>query len=182
LWLTSVLHDDAQEMKPDDRSARRLEYPSTAREKISSTNSLWIRRRFDQRAWRYLPGPVLAFEMQAGNEHMSRHLAPRFWDPLDGFAAEHKPALICGDTRFHNEAVIREAEQRGRATFTSAHGQHQRARRARTRIAAFFAELRETAEQLTTVERWYQARARIFDIFESNAPYNDQHRQSNPRI
>jgi hypothetical protein len=52
----------------------------------------------------------------------------------------------------------------------SAHGHHQRARCARTRIAAFFAEQRETAEQLTTVERWYQARARIFDIFELNAP------------
>jgi hypothetical protein len=111
-------------MKPDDRSPRRLEYPSTAREKVSSANSLWNRRRFDQRAWRYLLGPLLAFEMQAGNEHMSRHLAPRLWDLLDGFAAEHKPALICGDTRFHNEPVIREAEQRGRTTFTSAHGQH----------------------------------------------------------
>jgi hypothetical protein len=46
-------------------------------------------------------------------------------------------------------------------------------------LDAFFAELRETAEQLTIVERWYQARARIFGL---NAPDNDQHRQSNPRI
>jgi hypothetical protein len=117
--------------------------------------------------------------MQAGNEHMWTPSTPGLWDLLDGFVAEHKLALICGDARFHNEPVVREAEQRGRTTFTSAHGQHPRARRARTRVAAFFAELRETAEQLTTVERWYQARARIFGL---NAPDNDQHRQSNPRI
>jgi hypothetical protein len=41
-------------------------------------------------------------------------------------------------------------------TITSAHGEHYRARRALTRIAGFFAELRKTAEQLTSVERWYR--------------------------
>ena len=41
-------------------------------------------------------------------------------------------------------------------TITSTHGEHQRARQALTRIAAFFAELRNTAEQLTAIERWYR--------------------------
>jgi hypothetical protein len=41
-------------------------------------------------------------------------------------------------------------------TITSSHGEHQRARQALTRIAAFFAELRKAAEQLTTLERWYR--------------------------
>lgn len=102
--------------------------------------------------------------MQVGNGHMSTHSTPGLWDLLDGFAAEHKLALIRGDARFHKEQVVREAKQRGRTKIISAHGQHQRARRARTRIAAFFAEMRETAEQLTTVERWYHARARIFGL------------------
>ena len=41
-------------------------------------------------------------------------------------------------------------------TVTSSHGDHGRARKALTRIASFFAELRKTAEQLTSLERWYR--------------------------
>jgi len=41
-------------------------------------------------------------------------------------------------------------------TITSSHGERDRARRALTRIAAFFATLRETAEQLTDLDRWYR--------------------------
>jgi hypothetical protein len=50
----------------------------------------------------------------------------------------------------------------GRTTLTisSMHGQRQRARRALTRIAAFFAELRDTAEQLTDLDRWYRILSR----------------------
>jgi hypothetical protein len=56
------------------------------------------------------------------------------------------------------QAIGRQTSHAGRTTvtITSPHGEHHRARRALTRIAAFFAELRRTAEQLTDVERWYR--------------------------
>jgi len=49
------------------------------------------------------------------------------------------------------QAIGRQTNHAGRATvtITSSHGERDRARRALTRIAAFFATLRETAEQLT---------------------------------
>jgi hypothetical protein len=40
------------------------------------------------------------------------------------------------------------------------HGQRNRARRALTLVAAFFAELRAIAEQLTDLERWYRILSR----------------------
>src|SRR5258705_145402 len=56
------------------------------------------------------------------------------------------------------QAIGRQTNHAGRATVTisSAHGERDRARRALTRIAAFFASLRETAEQLTDLDRWYR--------------------------
>ena len=39
---------------------------------------------------------------------------------------------------------------------SSTHGEQQAARRAYVRIAQFFAQLREKAEQLDTVQRWYR--------------------------
>lgn len=56
------------------------------------------------------------------------------------------------------QAIGRQTNHAGRTTvtITSAHGEHHRARHALTRIATFFAELRNTAEQLTTIERWYR--------------------------
>ena len=55
------------------------------------------------------------------------------------------------------QAIGRQTKHAGRTTLTitSSHGEHDRARRALTAIAAFFAELRKTAEQLTPLERWY---------------------------
>jgi hypothetical protein len=41
-------------------------------------------------------------------------------------------------------------------TISSSHGERDRARRVLTGIAAFFATLRETAEQLTDLDRWYR--------------------------
>jgi hypothetical protein len=55
---------------------------------------------------------VLAVEVQAGNQHTSKHSAPGLWELLDRLAAEHKPALLRGDANFGNEPVMREAEQR----------------------------------------------------------------------
>src|SRR5258707_44078 len=56
------------------------------------------------------------------------------------------------------QAIGRQTNHAGRATVTisSSHGKRDRARRALTRIAAFFATLRETAEQLTDLDRWYR--------------------------
>jgi Transposase DDE domain group 1 len=56
------------------------------------------------------------------------------------------------------QAIGRQTKHAGRTTvtITSAHGNHERARRALTRIAAFFTGLRNTAEQLTAIERWYR--------------------------
>jgi Transposase DDE domain group 1 len=56
------------------------------------------------------------------------------------------------------QAIGRQTRHAGRTTvtITSSHGEHQRARKALTRIASFFAELRQTAEQLTPLERWYR--------------------------
>jgi hypothetical protein len=148
------LHDDAQEMKPDDRSARRLEYPSTARDKDFIHLAYGIDVDLISARVDICPGPCWRLRCEPATS-ISRHLTPRFWDLLDGFAAEHKPALICGDTRFHNEPVIRETEQRGRTTFTSAHGQHQRARSSSTctvRPDAYCCLLRRTARDGGTVD------------------------------
>ena len=55
-------------------------------------------------------------------------------------------------------AIGRQTNHAGRTTLTisSTHGEHHRAREAFARIAAFFADLRKTAEQLTALERWYR--------------------------
>jgi hypothetical protein len=60
------------------------------------------------------------------------------------------------------EAIARQTNPAGRTTLTigSIPGQRQRARQALTRIAAFFAELRKTAEQLTDLDRWYRILSR----------------------
>ena len=56
------------------------------------------------------------------------------------------------------QAIGRQTNHAGRTTvtITSTHGERRRARRALTRIATFFATLRETAEQLTERDRWYR--------------------------
>ena len=55
-------------------------------------------------------------------------------------------------------AIGRLTTHAGRTTLhvSSAHGRHWWTRRALTRIGGFFARLRQTAEQLTPLERWYR--------------------------
>jgi hypothetical protein len=55
-------------------------------------------------------------------------------------------------------AIGRQTTHAGRTTLrvSSLHGRRHHARRALTRIAAFFAALRESAEQLTDLDRWYR--------------------------
>jgi hypothetical protein len=56
------------------------------------------------------------------------------------------------------QAIGRQTQHAGQTTvtITSPHGDHHRARRAFSRIARFFARLRQTAEQLTDLDRWYR--------------------------
>jgi len=56
------------------------------------------------------------------------------------------------------QAIGRQTQHAGQTTITitSPHGAHHRARRAFRRIADFFARLRQTAEQLTDLDRWYR--------------------------
>ena len=55
-------------------------------------------------------------------------------------------------------AIARRTEHAGRTTLTitSTHGDHDEARTAYRRIAAFFATLRSTAEQLKPIDRLYR--------------------------
>jgi len=56
------------------------------------------------------------------------------------------------------QAIARKTQHAGRTTLSvsSTHGEQQAARRAYLRIARFFASLREKAEQLDAVQRWYR--------------------------
>ena len=60
------------------------------------------------------------------------------------------------------QAIGRQTQHAGQTTITitSPHGEHQCARRAFLRIAGFFARLRQTAEQLTDLDRWYRSLSR----------------------
>lgn len=55
-------------------------------------------------------------------------------------------------------AIARRTQHAGQVTLTisSAHGLPDKADRAYVRIAEFLADLRETAEQLDPLERWYR--------------------------
>jgi hypothetical protein len=59
-------------------------------------------------------------------------------------------------------AIGRQIQHAGRTTLCviSPHGRHGWARRAFTHIGQFFAGLRQTAEQLTPLERWYRILSR----------------------
>jgi hypothetical protein len=56
------------------------------------------------------------------------------------------------------QAIARKTQHAGRTTLSvsSTHGEQQVARRAYLRITRFFARLREKAEQLDAVQRWYR--------------------------
>ena len=56
------------------------------------------------------------------------------------------------------QAIARQTQHAGQVTLTlsSTHGDQHKARRAYLRIAGFLARLRETAEQLNPVQRWYR--------------------------
>ena len=56
------------------------------------------------------------------------------------------------------QAIARKTQHAGQTTLTisSTHGEQHKARRAYLRIAQFFARLRQNAEQLDAVQRWYR--------------------------
>jgi len=68
----------------------------------------------------------------------------------------HREAITSRPLLLH--AIGRQTQHAGQTTITvtSAHGEHRRARRAFARIAGFFTALRQTAEQLTDLDRWYR--------------------------
>ena len=56
------------------------------------------------------------------------------------------------------QAIARQTRHAGQVTLTisSPHGERHKARRAYVRVAGFFARLRQTAEQMDPVQRWYR--------------------------
>lgn len=81
------------------------------------------------------------------------------WWTLFGRLADpdrHREAITGRPLMMH--AIARRTEHAGRTTLTitSTHGDHQEAQTAYRRIAAFFATLRSTAEQLKPIERLYR--------------------------
>jgi hypothetical protein len=55
---------------------------------------------------------ILAVEVQAGNQHTSKHSAPRLWQLMDSLSLTERPTLLRFDSNFGNEPIMREAEQR----------------------------------------------------------------------
>jgi hypothetical protein len=70
---------------------------------------------------------------------------------------DHRPEAITSRPLLM-QAIARQTRHAGQLTLTlsSTHGDQHKARRAYLRIAAFLARLRETAEQLDPVQRWYR--------------------------
>jgi Transposase DDE domain group 1 len=56
---------------------------------------------------------ILDVDVAAGNEHTSKHFAPGLWALLDRIPRDSWPVLLRADAGFGNEAIMREAEQRG---------------------------------------------------------------------
>jgi hypothetical protein len=72
----------------------------------------------------------------------------------------HREAITSRPLLLH--AIARQTRHAGQTTLiiSSMHGLADQARRALQRIAAFFTELRSTAEQLTPLEKWYRILSR----------------------
>ena len=69
---------------------------------------------------------------------------------------DHRPEAITSRPLLM-QAIARQTQHAGQVTLTitSMHGEQRIARRAYRRIAGFLARLRQTAEQLDPVQRWY---------------------------
>jgi hypothetical protein len=59
-----------------------------------------------------------------------------------------------------------------RLTISSTHGLRDRARKAYVRIAGFLAGLRENAEQLDPLEKWYRILSEALRHFHTDASYS----------
>jgi hypothetical protein len=70
---------------------------------------------------------------------------------------DHRPEAITSRPLLM-QAIARQTQHAGQVTLTisSTHGEQHKARRAYLRIARFLAQLRQTAEQLDPVQRWYR--------------------------
>ena len=70
---------------------------------------------------------------------------------------DHRPEAITSRPLLL-QAIARQTQHAGQTTLTlsSTHGEQHKARRGYLRIAGFLARLRETAEQLDPLQRWYR--------------------------
>jgi hypothetical protein len=70
---------------------------------------------------------------------------------------DHRPEAITSRPLLM-QAIARQTRHAGQVTLTitSTHGERHKARRAYLRIAGFLTRLRQTAEQLDPVQRWYR--------------------------
>jgi hypothetical protein len=70
---------------------------------------------------------------------------------------DHRPEAITSRPLLM-QAIARQTQHAGQVTLTitSTHGERHKARRAYLRIADFLTRLRQTAEQLDPVQRWYR--------------------------
>src|SRR6185437_10223797 len=70
---------------------------------------------------------------------------------------DHRPEAITSRPLLM-QAIARQTQHAGQVTLsiTSTHGERHKARRAYLRIAGFLTRLRQTAEQLDPVQRWYR--------------------------
>jgi hypothetical protein len=55
----------------------------------------------------------LGVEVLSGKEHSARHGLPGLWSLLDALPRTHWPAMLRGDCGYGNEALLKEAEDRG---------------------------------------------------------------------
>jgi hypothetical protein len=59
-----------------------------------------------------LPSEPWILDINAGNEHTSKHFAPGLWALLDRVPRDSWPAMVRGDAGFGVEAIMRELEAR----------------------------------------------------------------------
>src|SRR3954453_5535077 len=85
---------------------------------------------------------------------MARWVVYNWWSLFGGLPDRRLEAITSRPLLLHG--VARRHAGQTNLIITSAHGSAGKAQAALTRIAPFFAELRSTAEQLTTEQRWYR--------------------------
>ena len=89
---------------------------------------------------------------------LSVALIYNWWSLFVRLADPDQPREVITSRPLLLHTIARKTQHAGRTTLTigSTHGEQHKARRAYLRLAQFFARLRQNAEQLDTVQRWYR--------------------------